>query len=129
MKLKGKISFFGGKDSGMSHEEDLSLYWKHSQCDERPDLFHPRSNDETEGTSHRLREDAFYIAVRFDVKKKEELRNSKWKITNPINGSSCECALVDWGPADWTKRVVDASPAVKDWLEVETDDEVEVELL
>lgn len=129
MKLKGKISFFGGKDSGMSHEEDLSLYWKHSQCDERPDLFYPRSNDETEGTSHRLKEDSLYIAVRFPVAQKEELRNSKWKITNPLNDKSCVCALVDWGPADWTKRVCDASPEVGILLDVETDDEVEVELL
>lgn len=129
MRLIGRISFFGGKDSGMTHEENLSLYWEHSQCDKRPSLFHPRSSDLTEGTSHRLREDAFYIAVRFDVKQKEWLRDRQWMLTNPVNGKECICHLVDWGPAEWTGRVVDASPKVKDWLELETDDEVEAELI
>lgn len=129
MKLKGKISFFGGKDSGMSHGENLSLYWEHSQCDKRPSLFHPRSSDLTEGTSHRLKENAYYIAVRFDVNKKENLRNSQWMLTNPVNGKECICSLVDWGPAEWTGRVCDASPEVGRVLELETDDEVEVELI
>lgn len=129
MRLIGRISFFGGKDSGMTHEENLSLYWEHYQCDKRPSLFHPRSSDLTEGTSHRLRENAYYIAVRFDVKNKEELRNSQWMLTNPVNEKECICSLVDWGPAEWTQRVVDVSPEVGRVLELETDDEVVVELI
>lgn len=129
LKITGKISFFGGIDSGMTHEENLSLYWLHSQCDDRPDLFNPRSCDLTEGTSHRLKEDALYIAIRFPVERKEELRSSQWKLTNPVNGKSCICSLTDWGPNELTKRVVDASPEVGRLLEVETDDEVCVELL
>lgn len=133
MKLKwkesGRISFFGGIDSGMSFKEDLSLYWKHSQCDKRPDLFNPRSSNPDEGTSHRLKECAFYIAVRFPVKQKEKLRDSIWKVTNPVNGKYCLCSLVDWGPALWTKRIADLSWEVGKVLGVKTNDKVEVELL
>lgn len=130
MKLKGKLSTFGGRnDTGMTKTEGLSLYWKHSQCDAKPHLFLPRSDDPNEGTAHRLNTNALYIAVRFPVEQKEELRDSKWKLTNPVNGKSCVCDLVDWGPNVKTERCVDVSPAVGRILEVKTDDEVEVELL
>lgn len=128
LTISGRISTFGGKDSGMAHTENLSLYWQHWQCDERPDLFHPRSKDLTEGTSHRLKEDAFYCAFRFDPMDKEKLRNEKIKITNPFYNKSCLCDLTDWGPAEWTGRVMDVSPGVAEYLALETDQEAVLEV-
>lgn len=126
--LIGKCSQFGGKDVGMAHTENLSLYWSHSQCNERPDLFHPRSEDLTEGTSHRLREDAFYCAIRFDSTQKEALRNQKIKVINPITGEHVMCILADWGPNENTGRVIDLSHGAMQAIDVGTDDEVMVEL-
>lgn len=124
-KFTGKCSSFGGLcDSGMKHNEDLSLYWTQEQCQQRPDLFY-----NTLGTSKYLRDDAFYIAVRFDVEMKEELRNSKWKVTNPKNKKFCFCTLTDWGPNANTGRVVDISPKALMELDLDTDDEIDVELV
>jgi len=121
-KIIGTCSQFGGKDSGMAHTENLSLYWSHSQCDERRDLFYPRSEDLTEGTCHRLIEEVLYCAIRFDPKDKEKLRNTPIKVTNPLNEKFVKCILADWGPNENTGRSVDLSKGAMEALGVKTND-------
>ncbi len=128
INLKGKMSTFGGEDSGMAHTENLSLYWAHHQCDNKPNLFKPRDADLTQGTSHRLKESALYCAIRFNPEDKEQLRDEEFKISNPKTGKYVMCALVDYGPHERTGRVVDISPGAAEAIGVETDDEVIVEL-
>lgn len=129
MKISGKISFFGGPlDSGMKPTEGLA-YYEHKEADLRPDLFSPRSSDPLEGSSKRLRNThAFYVAIRF-TGSRAEARNSLCIVTNPKTGQFIIASLVDWGPAESTGRAVDASDAVGRALRLQTDDEVEIEII
>lgn len=125
IKLKGRCSSFGGaNDLGMKDDEHLAFYWLHSQCDERPDLFYPKGVEE--GTSKRLRPDAFYCAIRFPVEQKKDYFGSHFKIINPATLLSVIAELVDWGPHERTGRVVDLSPGIMEALDIDTDDVVEV---
>jgi hypothetical protein len=129
MKTIGKISFFGGpNDKDMKHDEGLA-YYEHNEADLRPDLFVPRGTDPNEGTSKRLRStQACYIALRM-TGGREKLRDSLWKVTNPKTGQFVIASLVDWGPAESTGRSADVSDAIGRSLRVQTDDELEIELL
>lgn len=131
IKIIGKLSTFGGPlDQGMTDGEGCAAY-EHSEADRRPDLFVPRSSDFTQGTGRRLRTDSFYIAVRYpkDERSRDFWQKAQWRVINPRTGQWVACSLVDWGPAESTGRVVDASPAVARALRVETNDEVEVQCL
>lgn len=129
--MTGKCSTFGGlNDSGMMESEGLALY-EHAEADTRPDLFRERSANEAEGTSKRLKEDSFYIALRFNkaLHSRKIYQSLKYKVSNPANGKSTIAFLVDWGPNANTGRLVDLSPGLARFLEVQTDQEVEVEEL
>lgn len=114
----------------MSRTEGLSLF-EHGEADKRPDLFFPRSKDESLGTSQRLIPGALYMAYRHTTPAtgqiRKELQAGKWRITNPCNQLNCVASLVDWGPALSTGRDFDLSPGVFNLLKLKTDDIIEVE--
>lgn len=123
--MKGKISTFGGSDdTGMTKTEGLALY-EHNEADKRPDLFLPRSEDLTLGTSQRLRPDALFFAYRFVKANRKSLQLTPWLFTNPLNGLSIPLWLCDWGPHERTGRIFDISPRAAMLLRLKTDDEVE----
>lgn len=135
MIITGKISTFGGKlDIGMKHDEGLTLY-EHWEANLRPDLFLPRSQDLTEGTSKRLRnQDAFYFAFLFDMvaidtpQKRRWLQSQKFRMWNPDTGVEIFAWIVDRGPAPHTGRKFDLSDAAASELGLQTDGIVSVEL-
>jgi len=53
--------------------------------------------------------------------------NKKILVTNPDNGKQVVLAAKDWGPAEWTGRVIDVSKTALDALGVVTDDTVNIE--
>lgn len=127
--MTGKCSIFGGpNDDGMKKTEGLSLY-EHHEADLRKDLFFPRDADQTIGTSKRLRPQTFYIAFRYSPKERtrKEWQESRWMVRNDSNGRFGIAALVDFGPATWTDRVIDLSPGLAQKLEIKTDDLVSFE--
>src|SRR6476659_8565060 len=64
MRLKGKVSWFGGPDdTGVSPSEGLAFIYEVSDC---PQLFLPSQPPGTSGLARRLDPDVFYIACRWD---------------------------------------------------------------
>lgn len=123
--MRGKLSVFGGlDDKGMADDEGLALY-EQAEADKRPDLFGPMIQGL--GTARRLKEDAYYFAMRFDGKarRRAEWQLAPWVLYNPKNGKLVIASLVDWGPNERTGRVFDVSPAVALALGVKTDEEIE----
>jgi hypothetical protein len=125
--ITGKVSFFGGRgDPGMRITEGLAFF-EHSEADRRPDLFLPRGQDPTEGTSQRLRLDAYYLALQIpNDADRAAFQGTPYIVTNPKTGQSVLCSLVDRGPNQNTGRVADISPTALRVLRLQTDDDVEV---
>ncbi len=126
MEFHGKCSWFGGTgDIGMHLEEGLA-YYEHSEADRRPDLFLPRSDDSSFGTSQRLRPEALFLALRVPqgAEFRKDFQGSCWLVTNEISGKSVLCSLVDWGPNERTGRCADLSRTAFILLRLATDDEV-----
>lgn len=125
---KGKISTFGGpSDSGMTMTEGLSIY-EHAEADQRLDLFFPRSSNLSVGTSKRLNPKAYFFAYRFPLDPRPDrktLQNTQFLFRNPVNGRMVVAWLVDYGPAEWTKRVLDISEGAAVALGIQTDQEIE----
>ena len=111
-KQSGKISYFGGaKDKGMKYDTPCSLY---------PKLKHGRidTND-------------YYCAIRYTflIKRGYKLKDIRdMKVEISANGKSVTAHVITWGPAAWTGRIVDASPAIMRTLGVKTDDRVEIQI-
>lgn len=107
----------------MKSDEGLA-YFSHSEADLRPDLFLPRTQDMGEGTSQRLRTDAYYLALPIPPGSAARFRlsGSPWLVINPKTGQSVLCSLVDWGPNPNTGRVCDLSPGAMRALRLETDE-------
>lgn len=126
--LRGKISTFGSdSDSGMTKTEGLSIY-EHHEADLRPDLFNPRSSDETLGTSQRMKPDTFYFAYRFPLNPRPDrkaLQGTQWLFRNPQNGRMATAWLIDYGPNENTGRFFDLSPGLANALQLSTDQLVE----
>jgi len=53
--------------------------------------------------------------------------DKKILVTNPTNGKQVVLAAKDWGPAEWTGRVIDVSKTAIDALGALTDDTVNIE--
>lgn len=77
-------------------------------------------------------EKPFYCACRFDYRKLgkhigPQVKNAlsrDYEVVVWANRKSIVCQPVDWGPARWTRRVIDLSKAALDELGVSTDDTV-----
>lgn len=69
-----------------------------------------------------------YCAMRFPTKgiKASEVRSSLVFVRKTSGGPVIECHPADWGPAEWTLRGIDLSPAAAGALGVATDDVVEL---
>lgn len=123
----GKMSVFGGiDDKGMTDTEGLALY-EHQEADIRPDLFNPRIGGF--GTARRLKDGAYYLACRYDLKasgvRRAVRQLTPYVLHNPKNGKVVVASLVDWGPNERTGREFDVSPGVAAALGVDTDDVIE----
>ena len=128
--LNGRMSTFGGPDDeGMTATEDLALVEKQSQADEYPgDFFLSESVARARGWGRRLNPEKFYIACRWDysLTPKAFLRTAQVTVQDPTNGRSAQARVVDWGPHERTGRIADMSPGLARFLEIKTDDIVNV---
>ncbi len=128
--LNGRMSTFGGPDdTGMTPTEDLALVEKQSQADDYPaDFFLSESAAHARGWGRRLNPAKFYIACRWDysLTPKAFLRTAQITVQDPTNGRSAQARAVDWGPNERTGRVADLSPGLARFLELNTDDLVNV---
>ncbi len=129
--VRGKMSTFGGpEDRGVKPDEGLALI-QPSQAQEFAPYFLQEQPRGTTGLARRLDPNASYLACRWDYLKlsKAELRDAQAVVRNPATGAWVLAQPVDWGPAEWTGRVADLSPGLARVLALQTDDEVEVEIL
>lgn len=125
----GKCSYFGGPDDqGVSASEGLAFHYALTEANQH--LFLPIQPLGTTGLARRLNAKAVrYLAARFDysVTPKEMLAGDQMALVTNVNtGRSTTAFCADWGPADYTNRVADLSPALMEDLGLETDNIVEV---
>jgi hypothetical protein len=129
----GKMSTFGGPyDTGVKPDEGLALvepgdldeWWFHR-------IFLSIQPTQTTGLARRLNPNAFYIAMRWGDYgiNRDAARRGVFRVTNIGTNKSVYAQGADSGPAEWTNRIVDVSPGIADALNLETDDEVIVELI
>ena len=127
---QGRMSTFGGPDDdGMTPTEDLALIEKQSQADDYPSgFFLSESAAHASGWGRRLNSEKFYIACRWDysLTPKAFLRTAQVTVQDPTNGRSAQARVVDWGPHERTGRIADLSPGLARFLEIKTDDIVNV---
>ena len=126
----GRMSTFGGPgDDGMTSTENLALVEKQSQADAYPaDFFLSQSAAGAPGWGRRLNPEKFYIACRWDYSLTPPafLRTALVTVQDPTNGRSAQARVVDWGPNAATHRIADLSPGLARFLELKTDDIVNV---
>lgn len=129
VKIRGKVSHFGGKDdTGVTPDEGLALF---NTVDQMPQIFLKEQPEGTTGLARRLDPDKLYIAMRWQyaLTPKEVLRRSIVLVSNPKNDKHAYAIPCDWGPNERTNRVADVSHGVMKFLELETDDIVECTLM
>jgi TP901 family phage tail tape measure protein len=68
----------------------------------------------------------YYAAMRWQTRNYSALRNNRLKATLARTGRSVVMYPGDWGPAQWTGRVLDISPAAMSALGGRTDDVVSI---
>lgn len=122
----GRVSHFGGpNDTGVSSSEGLAFIYNVSDAQH---LFLPFQPEGTTGLARRLNPVAPYFAVRWDYDDtpKNTLLQHRGVIRNPKTGFQVEAFPADWGPNENTGRVADVSPAIMNFLGLQTDDTVEV---
>lgn len=107
----------------MTHDEGLAM-WEHWECEDRPDLFLPRSKDLTQGSSKRLRcNDTYYIALNVPVDyPRRVLKGTRWRVTNLATNDSVVCQLVDRGPSAG-ERLADVSKAAMRAIGIDPDED------
>ena len=126
MKLRGKVSWFGGpEDTGVSSSEGLAFIYS---VDDAPHLFLPQQPPGTTGLARRLNPDKLYLACRWDYDEhpKPSLLQHTALVRNVLTDEAVEVYPADWGPHVDTDRIADVSPGVMEALGLVTDDEVEV---
>lgn len=136
-KYKGKVSSFGGPfDTGMKSDEGVAMYnkWEENESvflNYQPQLLKtdPGYPGLTSGLGRRLDPDRLYCSMywNYDLTPKAMLRKAQVRIT--FQDRTLFAQIVDFGPALWTKRLIDVSPRVMKNLDCKTDDEVECELI
>lgn len=126
-KAKGKCSHFGGpNDQGVDQDEGLAFIYN---VDEAPYLFLPETDDnQYDGLARRLNPLVPYVACRWDYNTtpKEMLTKYAALVKSVETGVALKALPADWGPHQDTGRVADLSPGLMDYLNLRTDDEVEV---
>lgn len=146
----GLISWFGGPrdlpdkhgKGGVQWDEDVALYGR-LEAHNFPELFMPSSDafaatpvDRREegpiGLARRLIPEALYCAMRWDysITSRAMLRSSLvecWPSAHPDR----KIALrpVDWGPNDYTGRIIDVSFGAMQQMGITTNDLVECRLV
>lgn len=124
--FEGRCSTFGGpQDLGVSFSEGLALVPDIERDLSRwAGLFLPRSMTGTAGLARSLNPAAFYCAMRWDyaATSKVTLRRCIVLVRGPFG--AVWCRPVDYGPARWTKRVIDLSPGAAAVIGVRTDETV-----
>lgn len=126
--VRGKLSTFGGPDDqGVSPSEGLALIMP-TNWQTFPELFLAHQPPGTSGLARRLNPRAHYVACRWNYRilPKHELVTLTARVRNPRTGKEAAARPVDWGPHPSTGRVADLSPGLADFLEVGTDEEIEV---
>jgi len=130
----GKMSTFGGpEDKGVAADEGLALvepgdlieWWFRR-------VFLPAQPINTTGLARRLNPLAFYIAMRWPDHGilKETARRAIFKLSSPKKpGASVFAQAVDYGPAEWTDRVVDISLGAATALGLTTNEWITVEMI
>jgi GH25 family lysozyme M1 (1,4-beta-N-acetylmuramidase) len=124
--LRGKVSWFGGpQDLGVSPAENLAFIYSVS---DQPSLFLSEQPEGTTGLARRLDPATFYVATRwdYDVTSKSELLDLLVEVRNPKTGKTCIARPADWGPHQDTNRVADVSSGLLAYLDLVTDDEIEI---
>lgn len=123
---QGKASSFGGpQDTGGKPDEGLYYYERSEQFD--PPLVGMLLAHQPPGTSGLFRQlankTAPYVAYRAPrtAAAKRYIKTHPFLLTSKAHPEGIVVWVLDWGPADWTKRAVDCSDAALDLLEVETD--------
>lgn len=128
--FSGQMSIFGGPDDpGVGLHEGLAIYDTPQQF-EALGLSHLLLDSAintwpTVGLARLLNPSSYYIACRWDEHIRYSplwLRTAKITVSNPVTGSSINCHAVDYGPAKWTNRCADLSPAAAATLLLVTDD-------
>lgn len=126
MKLRGKVSWFGGpNDMGVSPSEGLAFIY---QVEDAPHLFLAKQPPNTTGLARRLNPEVAYIACRwdYDVYPKPSLLENIATVRAIKTGKILPAYPADWGPHADTDRVADISPGLMEALGITTDDEVEI---
>jgi len=126
MRLRGKVSWFGGPDdTGVGPDEGLAFIY---DVEDAPHLFLPVQPSGTSGLARRLDPDEFYVACRWDYNlyPKPSLLEHVALVWAPKTGKRYLAHPADWGPHEDTDRIADISPGLMEALGVTTDDEVEV---
>jgi hypothetical protein len=121
---QGRISLFGGPDdAGVKPNEGLALYDASTQI-AKSGVFLQQQPPGTDGLARRLNPATYYVAARwdFDVTPMDYLRGILVVVSNPRLGIMAAASPVDWGPAPWTGREIDLSPALAEYLHLTTDD-------
>lgn len=124
----GKISKFGGpNDMGVDADEGLAFLY---DVDDAPFLFLPKQPEGTSGLARRLNPFVPYIAMRWDYDKypKDMLASMDYValVRSVATGRALFAFPSDWGPHVDTDRVCDCSPGLLEYLDLDTDDTVEV---
>lgn len=133
-RVTGKCSTFGGPwDDGVKRAEGLALLfqWEQVAQNELDEYFlakPPEKNDT--GLARAMNPHSYYVAMRWNYKRtpRKWLLGSMVKITNEDTGVSVMAKPLDWGPAEWTNRTCDVSPAIKKALRLTTDSVVTCEV-
>lgn len=123
LPVQGKVSQFGGAlDRGMTPTEGVALYYPTS--DDPQGLFLPGQVGRGRGLNTR----AFFCAMAWDYKLHSAgyLRSVRVGVKCLRTGQSVLAWPVDYGPAAWTGRIIDVSPAVLLHIGATTDEWVEV---
>ena len=101
---EGRVSWFGGEKE------------YHAEANLPCSLYPKVKTKELEGN---------YCAIRFPKGVPiKELRD--WRVHISANGKKVIAQIVDWGPAKYTKRIIDISPELMSDLGIKTDDQVRV---
>lgn len=127
------MSTFGGPDDtgvkpseglALIEPEDLKEWWYRR-------IFLEEQPAGTTGLARRLDPDAFYIAMRWDAQQitPDTAARALFKLTNPKNQKYCFAQGADYGPAERVKRLCDMSPGAADYLGLDTDQIVRVEMI
>lgn len=129
MTQRGRCSTFGGpNDSGVKIDEGLAIVTPKAALGPIYRGLFIESLDVSKGLARQLNPNAHYCAMRWTSSMVARLsRTGAMVLVQSRLGRAIWCTPVDYGPANWTKRIIDLSPASMNAIGCKTDDEVIVE--